>query len=134
MLGQPCSFGRLVYHSVHDSIMPSKLKVVLNLVANKNINKVNQQMRTFSTNSILTKPIDKNAILSKYDDDCKKLGYFDQVTTTKKGEPTHLPTTYPSIYQLLCDCSMKPDNKHYYRVQDLTLENVMVVVLKFVDG
>jgi hypothetical protein len=29
---------------------------------------------------------------------------------------------------------MKLDNNHYYRVQDLTLKNVIVVVLKFVDG
>jgi hypothetical protein len=43
-------------------------------------------------------------------------------------------TTYPSIYQLVRDCLMKPDNNHYYRVQDLTFENVIVVVLKFVDG
>jgi hypothetical protein len=29
---------------------------------------------------------------------------------------------------------MKPDNNHYYQVQDSTIENVLVVVLKFVDG
>jgi hypothetical protein len=46
--------------------MPSKLKVILNLAANKNINKVLQQTCTFSTDLILSKPINKNAILSKY--------------------------------------------------------------------
>ncbi len=65
--------------------MPSKLKVILNLAANKNINKVLQKTRAFSTDSILSKPINKNANLSKYNDGCKKLGYSDQVTTTKKG-------------------------------------------------
>ena len=29
---------------------------------------------------------------------------------------------------------MKPDNNHYYQVQDLTLKNAIVVVLKSVDG
>jgi hypothetical protein len=61
-------------------------------------------MRTFSTDSIMSKSINKNAILLKCDDDCKKLGYSDQVTRTKKGEPSHLPTIYPSIYQLVHDC------------------------------
>jgi hypothetical protein len=64
--------------------MPSKLKDILNLACSKNIDKVLQQTPTFSTDLILSKPIDKNAILSKYDDDCKKLGYSDQVTTIKK--------------------------------------------------
>jgi hypothetical protein len=78
--------------------MPSKSKVIFNLAANKNIDKVLQQMGTFSTDSILSEPINKNTNISKYDDDCKKLGYSDQVTTTKKDEPTHLPIAYPPIY------------------------------------
>jgi hypothetical protein len=60
--------------------------------------------------------IDKNAIIAKYDDDCHKIGYSNQVTTVKKGEPTNLPTTYPTIFQLVRDCSMKPSKKHHYRV------------------
>jgi hypothetical protein len=93
-----------------------------------------QRIHSVNTDAILNKPIDKNAILDKYDDDCKKMGHLDRVTTTKKGEPTHPTTSYPSIYHLVRDCSMKPDDNHYYRVQDLSLENVIVVVLKSVDG
>ena len=127
-LGQPCSFGRLVYRSVRDSIMPSKKsKVTLNLPAN--VERALQQVLFFTSDLILTKSIYKNAILSKYNDNCKELSYSDQVTTTKKGEPMHKTTTYTTIYQLVRDCSMKPDNNHYYQVQDLTLD-----VLKFVDG
>ena len=87
-----------------------------------------------SSDSILNKSINKNSILSKYNEDCHKLGYSGQLTSTKKGEPTHLPTTYPSIFQLVRDCSMKPDMSHYYRVQDLRFENVIVIVLKPVEG
>jgi hypothetical protein len=134
ILGQPCSFGCLVYRLVHNSIMPSKLKVTLNSAASKNINKVLQKPHVFSTDSILSKPINKNSILSKYDEELKKLGFSEQVTTTKKGEPTYLHTNYPSIFQLICDCSMKPDNNHYYRVKDLRSENVIVILLKSVDG
>jgi hypothetical protein len=45
-----------------------------------------------SSDSILNKPINKNSILSKYNVDCHKLGYSGQLTSTKKGETTHLPT------------------------------------------
>ncbi len=62
------------------------------------------------------------------------MGYPNQVTTANKGEPTHPPTIYPSIYQLVYGCSMKPDKNHQYRVQDLRIENIIVIVLKFVDG
>jgi hypothetical protein len=47
--------------------------------------------------------IDKNAIIAKYDEDCHKIGYSNQVTTVKKGEPTNPPTTYPTIFQLVHD-------------------------------
>ena len=87
-----------------------------------------------SSDLILNKSINKNSIISKYNEDCHKLGYSGQLTSTKKGEPTHLPTTYPSIFQLVRDCSMKPDASHYYRVQDLRFENVIVIVLKPVEG
>ncbi len=61
------------------------------------------------------------------------MGYSNQVTTANKGELTHLLTTYPSIYQLVRGCSMKPDKSHQYRVQDLALEDIIVIVLKSVD-
>ena len=132
--GQPSSFGRSVYRSIHDSIKPVKSKVTQNLVPNKTMDCVLQRTNSVDTEGILTKPINKNAILAKYDDDCKKMGNLDRVTTTKKGEPTHPPTSYPSIYQLVRDCSMKPDNNHYYRVQDLTFKNVIVILIKSVDS
>jgi hypothetical protein len=72
---------------------------------------------------------DKNAIITKNGKNCQKTGYSGQVTTTKKGEPTELPTTYPSIYELVRDCSMKPSDKHQYRVIDPVLNNIVVCVL-----
>jgi hypothetical protein len=84
--------------------------------------------------SILNKSINKNSILFKYNEDCNKLGYSGQLTSTKKGKPTHLPTTYLSIFKLVCNCLMKPDKRHYYRVQDLWFKNVIAIVLKPVEG
>ncbi len=95
---QPCSFGRLVYHSVHDSIMPNKLKVILKSAPSEIKYKSLQEACQRSSNSVLNKAINKNTIIAQYDKDCQKMGYSDQVTTANKGEPTHLPTTYPSIY------------------------------------
>ncbi len=73
--------------------------------------------------------IDKNAIIANYCKNCQKTGYLGEVTTTKKGEPTELPTTYPSIYELVRNCSMKPSNKHQCRVIDLVLDNIVMCVL-----
>jgi hypothetical protein len=106
------------------------LKTAPSEIKNKSLREACQR----SSNSVLNKAINKNTIIVQYDEDCQKLGYSDQVTTANKGEPTHLPTTYPSIYQLVCNCLMKPDKSHYYRVQDLNFENVIVIFLKSVDG
>jgi hypothetical protein len=130
ILGQPCSFGRSVYQSVHNSVMPSKRKVTLILAPSSGENISLREECLRSSDLILNKSINKNSIISKYNEDCHKLGYSGQLTSTKKGEPTHLPTTYPSIFQLVRDCSMKPDTSHYYRVQDLWFENIIVIVLK----
>jgi hypothetical protein len=77
----------------------------------------------------LSHKIDKNAIIANYGKNCQKTGYSGQVNTTKKGEPTELPTTYPSIYELMRDCLMKPSNKHQYRVIDPVLDNIVMCVL-----
>ncbi len=87
-----------------------------------------------SSDLILNKSINKNSILLKYNKESHKLGYYGQLTSTKKGEPTHSPTTYSSIFQLVRDCLMKPDKSHYYQVQDLWFENVLVIILKPVVG
>jgi len=114
--------------------MPNKTKVILKTALSKIDNKSLQDVCQLSSDSVLNKAIDKNTIIAKYDKDCRKMGYSDQVTTANKGEPTHPPTTYPSIYQLVRGCSMKPDKSHQYQVQDLTIKNVIVIVLKSVDG
>ncbi len=50
-----------------------------------------------SSDSILNQPINKNSILSKYNEDCHKLGYSGQLTSTKKLSQ-HI---YLHIYQPL---------------------------------
>ena len=76
----------------------------------------------------LSQRIDKNAIIADYNKDCHKIVYSSQVTTVKEGEPTYLPTTYPTIFQLARDCLMKSSTKHHYQVKDLVFENIIPVV------
>jgi hypothetical protein len=101
--------------------MPNKTKVILKTASSEIDNKLLRVACQGSSVSVLNKAINKNAIIAKYDEDCQKMGYSDQVTTANKGEPTHPPTIYPSIYQLVRDCLMKPDKSHQYRVQDLMI-------------
>jgi hypothetical protein len=114
--------------------MPNKTKVILKTAPSDIDNKPLQVACSGRSDSVLSKAIGKNAIIAKYDKDCHRMGYPNRVTTANKGEPTHPPTIYPSTYQLVRGCSMKPDKNHQYRVQDLRIENVIVIVLKSVDG
>ena len=78
----------------------------------------------------LSEPIDKNSVIAEYDASCVKRGIKDIVSTAKKSEPTTIPITYPTIAQLVRDCSMKPSLNHQYRVSDLCLDNVIVELIK----
>ncbi len=132
-LGQPCNFGCAVYPSVHNSIMLSKSKVTLTLPPSVVKNDSLQKMCLCSLDSILNKFINKNSILSKYSKDCHVLGYSGQYSSTNKMRVSPPPTTYPSIFQLVRDCSMKPDTSYYYWVQDLQFENIIVIIIKPVE-
>ena len=70
--------------------------------------------------------IDKNLIIASYTNSCKNLGVSNQVSTTKKGEGLH----YPPHHQLIKNCTMRPSLDLQYRVRDLSIENVIVLIVK----
>ena len=111
----------------------TKLKVTLNLASNASKIKELKAACQHASAPKLSQKIDKNAIIAEYYEHCHKKGYSSQVTTVKICEPTYLPTTYPTIFQLVRDCLMKPSN-HQYQVKDLVFKNMIVVVLKFFDS
>ncbi len=95
--GQPGSLGCLVYSSIHDSIMPSKMKLTLKLAPDAH--QVNSLKAAFlnSSRSKLSNPINKNAIISKYNVSCQQHGIKDKVTTVKKvGQVSNPSTILPS--------------------------------------
>jgi len=97
ILGQPCSFGRLVYQPVHNGIMSSKRKVTSIAAPSAGENNSLREECLRSSDLILNKPINKNSILSKYNEDCHKLGYSGQQISTKKvSQHIYLPPTPPS--------------------------------------
>ena len=90
----------------------------------------NLQSLVFAPNqSKVSVGIDKNSILSKYQDSCIKKGFKNQATTIAKGEIPPTPS-YPLYYCLIADCKMKPSSSLYYRVRDLCLDNVMIFLVK----
>jgi hypothetical protein len=99
----------------------TKLKVTLNLASNASKIKELKAACQHPSAPKLSQKIDKNAIIAEYYEHCHKKGYSSQVTTVKIGEPTYLPTTYPTIFQLVRDCLMKPSN-HQYQVKDLVFK------------
>jgi hypothetical protein len=134
-LGQPYSFGCLVYRSVHDSIMPNKTKLITsNLILSAQELNVLKSAFESSVAPKISQRIDKNDIISKYNKACHQKRHVGQVTYITKGEPTTPTTTYPTILQLVRNCLMKPSLDHQYRVKDLSLDNIVVIVLqKFED-
>ena len=112
----------------------TKLKVTLNLASNASKIKELKAACQHASAPKLSQKIDKNAIIAEYYEHCHKKGYSSQVTTVKICEPTYLPTTYPTIFQLVRDCLMKPSTNQHYQVKDLVFENAIVVVLKFVNS
>ena len=82
----------------------------------------------------VTKGIEKNRILDEYSFMCQKTGAQHTTSTVRQGKPTNTPTTYPTISQLVRDCKMKPSLRHQYRVDDLTLNNVIVILMREEEG
>jgi hypothetical protein len=72
--------------------------------------------------------IDKNLILSSYEECCISKRITNQVLTIIKGE--NLPT-YPSHYHLIANCKMKPSLDLYYRAKELHFDNVVIFVIRW---
>ncbi len=74
--------------------------------------------------------IDKNSILTAYGKSCRIKGFNNQETsTTVKGELQSTPN-YPPHHCLVIDCKMKPSLDHQYEVSIVSLDNIIVFVIK----
>jgi hypothetical protein len=61
----------------------------------------------------ITSNIDKNSIIHEYKNSClQELGISTPVASSRKGEPTRVPTSYLTIAQLVHDYTMKPRLDH----------------------
>jgi hypothetical protein len=128
--GKPSSLGCLVYSSIHDSIKANNTRFTSNQAPNASRVILLKAACSNSSAQKLLQRINKNAIIKKYTESCLQQGATSEVTTIKKGKLTKPPTTYPTIYELVRDCSMKPSIDHQYQVEDLNLDNVIVELLK----
>ncbi len=74
--------------------------------------------------------IDKNSILTAYGESCHIKGFNNQETsTTVKGELQSNPN-YPPHHCLVIDCKMKPSLNHQYEVSIVSLDSIIVFVVK----
>jgi hypothetical protein len=72
--------------------------------------------------------INKNSILSDYQDFCNAKGIQDQVSTIAKGET--LLSSYPSPHCLIADCKMKQSKSLYYQAKELHFNNVVIFAIR----
>jgi hypothetical protein len=74
--------------------------------------------------------IDKNSILTAYGKLCRIKGFDSQETsTTMKGE-LQLTPKYSPHHRLIIDCKMKPSLDHQYMASIVSLDNIIVFVVK----
>ncbi len=73
--------------------------------------------------------VKKSIILAKYNAACHAKGISNHSSTITKGE-TLPTTTYPTHQRLIIECKMKPGLKHQYQVKDLSLEKVIIFVVR----
>jgi hypothetical protein len=91
------------------------------------------QAAIVSTIPSVSANIKKNEIIDHYSNYCATLGFTESVTTKKGEQQSSInPSTYPSHYQLVRESRMKPSLNAQYRVEDLSLDNVIVIILR--DG
>jgi len=114
---------------IHDSIKPTKKeidKVKFTTSSKPSVQELKfNQALAFPTNfPKVASGIDKDSIISSYTNSCEKLGVSKQVSTTKKGEALH----HPPHHQLILNCTMRPSLDLQYRVWDLSIENVLVLL------
>ncbi len=74
--------------------------------------------------------IDKNSILTAYGKSCHIKGFDNQETsTTVKGEIQSTPN-YPPHHCLVINCKMNPSLDHQYEVSIVSLDNIIVFIVK----
>jgi hypothetical protein len=128
--GKRSSHGCLVYSSIHDSIKANYIRFTSNQAPDACQVSLLKTACSNSSAPKLLQTINKNAIIAEYTESCHQKGNLSELTTIRKGEPTESPITYPSIYELVQDCLMKPNLNHQYVVSDAILDNVIIKLLK----
>ncbi len=114
--------------AIHDRIKPSKVKIskskILDPVKEFSASRPGVALALAPNQFKVSAGINKNLILSEYQEFCIKKEYNNQVYTVVKGSKTPQITTYPTHHCLFANCKMKPSTNLYYRVKDLHFDNV----------
>ena len=74
--------------------------------------------------------IDKNSILSDYEKFCLLKGITSQVLSSIKAGELQPFLKFPPHHCLIKDCKMKPSLDHQYQASIISLNNVVVFVVK----
>jgi hypothetical protein len=74
--------------------------------------------------------INKNSILSEYQESCIKKGIYNKVSTIMKGENPSVPHSYPLHYCLISECRMKSSQNLQHWVKDLHFNKIVVFLIK----
>ncbi len=120
--------------TIHDRIKPSRVKITKLKILDP-IKELTASRSDFAFDLVpnqlkVSAGINKNLILSKYQEFCIKRGYNDQVYTVVKGKTSQI-TAYPTHHRLIADCKMKPSTNLYYQVKNLHFDNVVIFLMKW---
>ncbi len=74
--------------------------------------------------------IDKNSFLSDYEKFCLLKGITTQVLSSTKAGELQPSLKFPPHHHLINNCKMKPSLDHQYQVSIISLDNVILFVIK----
>jgi hypothetical protein len=98
--------------------------------SSNSIRKISVDLLSLPDKGKVAVSIDKNSILSDYEKFCLLKGITSQVLPSIKAGELQPSLKFPPHHCLVNDCKMKPSLDHQYQASIISLDNVIVFVVK----
>ncbi len=127
----PTRSDELWNRQIHNRIKPNSSKQVISIkTSSKSIGDKSVVFSSPLAKSKVAVGINKNLILSDYQEFCKSKGIQTQGSSSTNAGEIKPSTQFPPHHRLVNDCKMKPSLDHQYQVSIISLEHVIMIIVK----